>query len=116
MGMGDRIVARQDVAESDGEYALSRYVCDLKTIMKQMHENTLSFQEYPSVYPMPEEDMMSTVASTAATSVSTAGVASVRNTTSKYSKFRAKGAAPKNYGGGSRQLVFVIGGSCYSEL
>ena len=63
----------------------------------------LSFTEYPSIYPMPDE------ASHA--NLSSAGVGSVRSSTSRYSSKRTHGGAKK-----TRMIVFMAGGACYSEL
>lgn len=103
---GERIVARRNVVDSGSEYSSSRYASDLKDLLIKMQEGRLSFDAYPSIYPMPDEGMTNTVASV--------GVSSVRLKASKYSK-SSKGAvmAPKV---GPRQIVFVAGGLCYSEL
>jgi hypothetical protein len=103
---GERIVARRNVVDSGSEYSSSRYASDMKDLLIKMQEGRLSFDDYPSIYPMPDEGMTNTVTSV--------GVSSVRLKASKYSK-SSKGAvmAPK---AGPRQIVFVAGGLCYSEL
>eukprot|EP00557_Chaetoceros_sp_GSL56_P014074 CAMPEP_0176483692 /NCGR_PEP_ID=MMETSP0200_2-20121128/4053_1 /TAXON_ID=947934 /ORGANISM="Chaetoceros sp., Strain GSL56" /LENGTH=637 /DNA_ID=CAMNT_0017880109 /DNA_START=201 /DNA_END=2114 /DNA_ORIENTATION=+ len=103
---GERIVARRNVVDSGSEYSSSRYASDLKDLLIKMQEGRLSFDEYPSIYPMPDEGMNSTISSV--------GVSSVRSKASKYSKSSKNHVmAPKV---GPRQIVFVAGGLCYSEL
>jgi len=101
----EKIVSRREVVDSGSEYANSRFACDLKSILQMMGEGKLSFEEYPSIYPMPDEGMTN--------SISSAGIGSVRNRASKYSKSGRSGSTSK---GGSRQIVFMAGGLCYSEL
>ena len=72
-----------------------------------MSEQKLSFEEYPSIYPMPDEGF-------AQMTISNTGVSSARMKSSKYSK--AKGASSNGKKGGSRQIVFMAGGLCFSEL
>lgn len=103
---GEKIVARRNVVDSGSEYSSSRYASDLKDILVKMQEGKLSFNDYPSIYPMPDEGMTN--------SVTSVGVSSVRMKASKYSK-ASKGSAGASKGG-SRQIVFVAGGLCYSEL
>lgn len=103
---GDRIVARKTVSDNSGsEYSSSRYACDLKEVLQSMAEGQLSIDEYPSIFPLPEDAY--------ATSMTGGGIASVRGTASKYSKGRGNTVVSR---GGSRQLVFIAGGICYSEL
>jgi len=107
VGLGaERIVARRAVVDSGSEYANSRYACDLMAVLQMMGEGRLSLEEYPSIYPMPDEGMTNSIASV--------GVASVRNRASKYSKSGKNGSTSVK--GGSRQIVFMAGGLCYSEL
>lgn len=64
----------------------------------------LSFTDYPSIYPMPDEGNSSSIA--------TSGVSSLRTGGSRYSANRRTNVgAPK-----TRMIVFVAGGACYSEL
>lgn len=99
----DKLLKRNIDADSDIEYATSRYACDLKGILKQSQEGALSFTDYPSIYPMPNEGSSSSYANT--------GVSSVRRNTSKYSNKRLNAGGVK-----TRMIVFVAGGACYSEL
>ncbi len=91
--------------DSGSEYNSSRYACDLKELLQKMHENTLSIEEYPSIYPMPELPQQT---------LTQTGISSARYKTSKYSKTNKNGSSVNS--GGSRQIVFVAGGVCYSEL
>lgn len=101
-----KLQKRNVSAESDIDYATSRYIPDLKEILTQNQTNTLSFTDYPSVYPMPDENSSSN-----AKRLATSGVSSVRNKTSKYSSRKHKSNAIK-----TRMIVFVAGGASYSEL
>jgi syntaxin-binding protein 1 len=101
-------------AESDSEYSSSRYVCLLKPILEQAAAGKLSVDQYPSVMPLPDaEAVLGQSASGAAKSVRKAGTAS-----SKWqSQSTASNASVKkktSYSG--RQIVFMAGGMCYSEL
>jgi len=102
----EKIVARREVVDSGSEYANSRYACDLMAVLQMMGEGRLSLDEYPSIYPMPDEGMTN--------NISSVGVASVRSRASKYSKSGKSGTTTVK--GGSRQIVFMAGGLCYSEL
>jgi hypothetical protein len=81
-----------------------------------MREKTLSFDEYPSIFPMPDEG-----SSSGSTMVS-GGVGSVRASSSKYSSkssSRYSKANSSNVGkkfSGARQMIFIAGGACFSEL
>mmetsp|Transcript_21475 Transcript_21475/g.24872 ORF Transcript_21475/g.24872 Transcript_21475/m.24872 type:complete len:633 (-) Transcript_21475:168-2066(-) len=100
----DKLVKRKVDAESELEYDDSRYVSDLKVILNEIQQKKLSFKEYPSIYPMPDEGEKSS-------GIATTGVASVRARSSRYSNKRANGTSGK-----TRLVVFVAGGACYSEL
>jgi len=89
------------VQQNDSEYSSSRYVCKLKGILEAMAENTLSIDDYPSVLPMPFG--------------TTGSAASVR--TKAIRRTSRWGADKKKAGfSGPRQIVFIAGGMCYSEL
>jgi len=103
LNSNDKLVKRKVDAESELEYDDSRYVSDLKVILNEIQQKKLSFKEYPSIYPMPDEGESSGIATT--------GVASVRARSSRYSNKRANDTSGK-----TRLVVFVAGGACYSEL
>lgn len=113
---GEKLVQRRAIVDSGSEYSSSRYACDLKDILLKMREKTLSFDEYPSVFPMPDEG-----SSTGSTMVS-GGVGSVRASSSKYSSknnsrfsmVKSSNVAKKF--SGARQMIFIAGGACFSEL
>lgn len=94
--------------DSDSEYASSRYACELKSILNQMQTKTLSFSEYPSVLPMPDESV----------ATSDFGVnASARVSTSRFSRKSSNSSdGGRAKFSGTRQLIFLAGGACYSEL
>jgi len=100
----DKLVKRKVDAESELEYDDSRYVSDLKVILNDIQQKKMSFKEYPSIYPMPDEGEKSS-------GIATTGVASVRARSSRYSNKRANDTSGK-----TRLVVFVAGGACYSEL
>jgi len=98
------------------EYSSSRYVCVLKSIMEDAISGNLAIDEYPSVMPMPDAESMMGSASKPKM------VSSVRKDTgaSKWKKTStgttgASGGKKKSHRGG-RQIVFMAGGMCYSEL
>ncbi len=101
----EKLLKRNIDAESDIEYSTSRYACDLKGIVTQSQTNSLSFTDYPSIYPMPNEGNNTSMIST--------GVASVRSQTSRYSSRKTTSTRSVVK---TRMIVFVAGGACYSEL
>lgn len=104
----EKIVARREVVDSGSEYANSRYACDLMAVLQMMGEGRLSFEEYPSIYPMPDEGMTNSIASS--------GVASVRSRASISIYSKSSRSLTTTVKGGSRQIVFMAGGLCCSEL
>lgn len=101
-----------DAIESSNEYANSRYVCVLKAIMEKAAKGTLSVDEYPSVMPLPDaEGMLGPSSMSKAKSVRKIG------SSSKWagsSSTASQGTKKKGHGG--RQIIFMAGGMCYSEL
>lgn len=102
--------------DAESEYSTSRYVCLLKMIMQEMNEGTLSLEEYPSVVPMPDEGSSSGTAASARNRQSISG--SARRDTSRASRWSRQEAKPvkRNTYSGARQIVFMAGGLCYSEI
>ena len=108
-------------SDDEAEYAASRFVPALKTTLTEMAQEALSFEEYPSVLPMPENT------GRAGGSKSSKGgrrgeASSARKTkgaTSKWAKSgggtSSGGTGPVRYNGG-RHIVFMIGGLAYGEL
>mmetsp|Transcript_6491 Transcript_6491/g.8509 ORF Transcript_6491/g.8509 Transcript_6491/m.8509 type:complete len:646 (-) Transcript_6491:212-2149(-) len=109
--MGKRLVSRA-VAESDSEYSSSRYACELKNILNDMVKGTLSIDTYPSVLPLPE------AGTGAVASARTRVSGSVRKggASSKWSRSTERPKSKAASYSGARQIVFVVGGMCYSEL
>jgi syntaxin-binding protein 1 len=92
--------------ESTSEYSSSRYVCLLKSILEDAASGTLSVEEYPSVMPLPDAE--------AVLGGSAIGSAlSVRKKTESGNWKTDKG---KKKAHGGRQIVFMVGGMCYSEM
>jgi len=100
------------VAESDSEYSSSRYACELKNILNDMVKGTLSIDTYPSVLPLPE------AGTGAVASARTRVSGSVRKggASSKWSRSTERPKSKAASYSGARQIVFVVGGMCYSEL
>ena len=99
-------------AENDSEYASSRYVCLMKAVIESATQGTLSVDEYPSVMPLPDAEAM-----LAPSSLSRAKSVRKTSATSKWASTSTgsdKGGKKKGFGG--RQIIFMTGGMCYSEL
>jgi hypothetical protein len=99
-------------AESESEYSSSRYVCLLKAVLQEATAGKLSIEDYPSVMPLPDaEAVLGPSSSAGAVSVRKAGA------NSKWQKSSGgnSGSGKKKSNRG-RQLVFMVGGMCYSEL
>eukprot|EP00584_Thalassiosira_punctigera_P003108 CAMPEP_0172539874 /NCGR_PEP_ID=MMETSP1067-20121228/10987_1 /TAXON_ID=265564 ORGANISM="Thalassiosira punctigera, Strain Tpunct2005C2" /NCGR_SAMPLE_ID=MMETSP1067 /ASSEMBLY_ACC=CAM_ASM_000444 /LENGTH=681 /DNA_ID=CAMNT_0013325625 /DNA_START=130 /DNA_END=2175 /DNA_ORIENTATION=- len=104
-------------SESTSEYSSSRYVPLLKSVMEEAASGNLSVDEYPSVMPLPDAEAVLGSGSKPKM------VSSVRKDTgaSKWKKSSTgsgasgPGGKKKSHGGG-RQIVFVAGGVCYSEM
>lgn len=83
----------------------------LKSTLEALTNGDLSFDDYPSVTPMPAQ------ASSRKSSKSTS-VASARKRDGGTSRFKARAersTGPTSFSGG-RSIVFMVGGACYSEL
>ena len=100
-------------SESESEYSSSRYVCLLKSIIEDATKGSLSIEEYPSVMPLPDAEAM-----LGPSSISKAK--SVRkmsgSATSKWAKSSTGSSDKGKKRSGGRQIVFMVGGMCYSEL
>lgn len=95
-------LATTAVVDNESEYSSSRYACSLKPILEDMIHDRLSIEEYPSILPLPPGK--------------TSTAASVRTrTSSRWARNETKKKQTKVFQGG-RQMVFVAGGMCYSEL
>lgn len=98
---------------SDSEYTSSRYVCELKSILQQLAEKTLSPDIYPGVVPLPDEGTSMGVAQSVRGSTGVTST-SVRKTPSTFNRSRANDA--KKLNDKPRIIAFVLGGACFSEL
>ena len=106
--------------DDESEYSSQRYVPAIKATLQELVTNSLSFEDFPSVVPMP--DMPS--ASTSATSARRRGKAAEgsarkkKGATSKWSRTGNEEPAAATGGNfvGNRNIVFMIGGLSYSEI
>ena len=106
--------------DSQATYNNNRYICDLKIILQQLQSSKLSMEDYPSVLPMPL-DSYSDSSSSNVQSSNGRGITSLRGTSSRFSKASNSMLDKSSIGGGGgskgpRQIVFIAGGACYSEL
>jgi syntaxin-binding protein 1 len=118
----------------ESEYAASRYTPAMKGVLEDLVMNSLSFDQYPSVLPMPDAvPKVGSSTSGGGKRGGTAGVvASVRGaassarktggTTSRWAKTSGGGSAggggatgPQKLSG-ARSLIFIVGGCSYPEL
>ncbi|KAL3827218.1 hypothetical protein ACHAXA_006773 [Cyclostephanos tholiformis] len=108
--------------ESESEYSSSRYVCLLKSIMENAAKGSLSVDDFPSVLPLPDAETMLAPSST----TQAKSVRKSTSTTSGWSKSNGNGTGvggsvtaslgKKKSTHAGRQIVFMAGGLCYSEL
>merc|ERR1712194_32977 len=102
----------QGETENESEYSSSRYVCIFKSIIEDAASGNLSVDEYPSIMPLPDAEAMLGSASKSKTA------SSVRKTpaNSKWTRPGPGNEKGKKKSHGGRQIVFMVGGMCYSEL
>lgn len=104
--------------DDESEYSTSRYVPPIKETLTKMSQNILSIEEYPSVMPLPESSVRSSGIAMSARRRSEAS--SLRGSTTASRFRRSSGASADAKMGdaftGERQLVFIVGGLCFSEL
>lgn len=110
--------------EEDSEYAATRYIPALKSILVALTTNQLSMTEYPSVTPMPTPSAVPAAGRTSVRASKSGAAASARKSAGASSKWSGnsggggagnRSSGPVNYTG-PRNLVFVIGGLCYPEM
>jgi Sec1 family len=123
--------------DEDSQFAATRYIPVMKSILTAMCHDELSFESYPSVLPMPTPSSSPAGRSSSGAArnsstinsarKSTSGAASsVRKTVGASSKWGANagsslsashtgGAGPVAFTG-ARGVVFMVGGLCYPEL
>ena len=116
------------VSDEESEYAASRYVPPLKGILSDLAANQLSFDDYPSVLPMPESNPAASITpssrggSSARSARQKTGGTARKSTgaSSRWSKSTSsadskRSSGPTNLSGG-RLLTFMMGGISYPEL
>lgn len=112
-------------ADDDSEYASSRYMPLLKPILGALCNDELSLDEYPSLLPMPSSSSSRAGRATASVRSSrkpSGAAASARKSGGASSKWATSSRESKRSGGGPvnlsgpRNIVFMVGGTCYTEL
>jgi len=111
----DKRVSSFGGGESESEYSSSRYVCILKSIMEDAAAGNLSVEEYPSVMPLPDAEQVNASSVSKAKSVRKRASAQWTQSGSINSN-PSNSLLNKKKGHGGRQIVFMMGGVCYSEL
>mmetsp|Transcript_31839 Transcript_31839/g.36230 ORF Transcript_31839/g.36230 Transcript_31839/m.36230 type:complete len:713 (-) Transcript_31839:184-2322(-) len=106
---------KKSTAESDSEYANTRYVPPLKYILEDLVNHSLSITDYPATRNLPE----SHASGSSGVQKRTAGSARPKNTAAsrwtRTKKSSAKEDSNESYQGG-RFIIFVIGGLAFAEL
>ena len=105
-----KLIVRESMNDTESEYSSSRFACELKGTLLQMQENKLSLDDFPSVLPMPVQHTESVGRSKVAKS------ARGDTTPSRFRKNNGDSSAGGQKLFGARQIVFIAGGACYSEL
>lgn len=101
----------------DEEFAGTRYKPVLKSILTDMLvDESLSFEEYPSVLPMPEATASTGAASSARRKKGGEGSARRKNDGGKWNQKGGRKKTDHATFTGGRAIVFMVGGLCYSEL
>eukprot|EP00559_Dactyliosolen_fragilissimus_P001120 CAMPEP_0184861448 /NCGR_PEP_ID=MMETSP0580-20130426/6137_1 /TAXON_ID=1118495 /ORGANISM="Dactyliosolen fragilissimus" /LENGTH=648 /DNA_ID=CAMNT_0027358957 /DNA_START=1 /DNA_END=1947 /DNA_ORIENTATION=- len=114
--MGEKLAAGR-ANDSDEGYISSRYVSELKGILKQMQDGSLSIDEYPSILPLPDEGVpySAKIGSNVERSRLTGSVRQTKNSQLRRAQKPAKDSKVAKFFG-ARKIVFMAGGLCYSEL
>lgn len=110
-------------SDDESEYAASRYVPPLKHILSELVNNRLSFEDYPSILPMPESNpsLSTPSARGSVRSSRSSGGSSARKSagaSSRWGKTSTTESRPSgaiNLSGG-RSIAFMMGGMSFSEL
>jgi len=115
-----------DEDEEDEEFTASRYNPIMKKILRSLvgADDPLSFEDFPSVMPMPEQNASTGAAASARRGKNKKHHGGVEGSARKgggKGKFTSASGAtskkgvPKTFVGG-RSIVFTIGGMSYSEM
>lgn len=108
------------IIDDESEYAGTRYVPPLKSILLDLVGNTLSIDDYPSTIPLPASQSSAAGAGSARRRGKgiEASARKKKGGTEKWSKAgnsQTSSTVATTFTGG-RSLVFMIGGLAYSEL
>lgn len=116
----------QDEEEDDSEFAASRYKPYLAKVLKESvgaADEPLSFEEFPSVMPMPESNASSGTAASArrkkkqhggVEGSARKGAGASKRWASTAANTKGKASATSFTGG--RNIIFMVGGMSYSEM
>jgi len=96
-------------------YAMSRYVCNLKGVLEELTKDKLSIEEYPSILPLPAGGVGGSGGGGAARSVRRDKANSKWGNSGGDKSAADTDALPTKFTGG-RNIVFMVGGACWSEL
>lgn len=100
--------------DEESEFANSRYTPPMKHVLESTIQGTLSFEDYPSVVPMPQQIGGSSGTAQSARKRRPEGSARRGGATDRWQRKDKPSATDKFEGG--RVIVFVVGGMCFSEL
>ena len=99
--------------QAESEYAASRYITDIKVVLENMANNLLDIEEYHSVMPMPMPKSTSSGKGGKTSSRRSLAQSARKSSGTSWAKKEQKKVI--NYTG-HRNIVFMIGGMCFSEL
>lgn len=101
--------------DMESEFANSRYVPPLKSILEELVQQRLSIQNYPAVRDLPESHGSGAGAVTSARR-RPEGSARKGGATSRWQQSNQKKSTSDETYQGGRVIVYIIGGMSYSEL
>mmetsp|Transcript_13259 Transcript_13259/g.18774 ORF Transcript_13259/g.18774 Transcript_13259/m.18774 type:complete len:641 (+) Transcript_13259:134-2056(+) len=117
-GMGGLLSAASATPDDDSEYQGSRYDPPLQSILEDLCNNRLSIEDFPSAVPLPDvgSSTGSGVTSARSKNKSTESARSRGGATSRWKRTEEKKKAKEEVYSGGRQIIFMAGGMCFSEL
>jgi len=117
-GMGGLLSGVGAAPDEESEFQGSRYDPPLQSILEDLCANRLSIEDYPSVLPLPDmgSSAGSGVTSARARKKPTESARSKGGATSRWKRTEEKKKTKDEVYSGGRQIIFMTGGMCYSEL